>query len=127
MVIITDKMKQTMNDHPVQFFLELRLVEFRIFPYGIDTDEKISGKHVSLTIIKSNYVSEVIMLKESLIDVKYIIVGAEDDVDLSEFLDFTFGNKLEPGIVEPAVLELELGLFEEVRYHKSYNEYAKLR
>lgn len=75
MIIITYKMKYSMNDDPVQLFLEVGTVLDGILPDTVNTYEKITGQPVTLAIIESDDVSEVIMLKIFLIDIQDIIVS----------------------------------------------------
>ena len=42
MVIITYKVKKTMDDDPVQLLVEISSVFYRIFPDAIDADEKVT-------------------------------------------------------------------------------------
>ena len=42
MVVVADKMEDTVNDYPVQLLIELRSVKGSILSDGIDADEKIS-------------------------------------------------------------------------------------
>lgn len=114
MIVVSDEMKQSMDNYSVEFFFELCLVEDGVFLDRIYTDEKITGKDIAFAIVESNDVSEIVVLKKLLIDIKNVVVGTENYIDLTEFLYFTFSYKFKPGIVKPALFELELCLLEEI-------------
>lgn len=107
MVIISDKVKKSVDNDSVEFILEFSIVEKSIFPDRIHADEQISGKNILLTIVERNDVSEVIMLKILHIDIEDIGIGTEYDVYSTQSLHFTLCNKLKPGIVQPPMVELE--------------------
>ena len=41
-IIITDKMKKTMNHHPMKFLVKLRSVSEGVLPDAVNTDEQIA-------------------------------------------------------------------------------------
>ena len=106
-----------MNDDPVELIGKLSPILDGIFPDRIDTDEKITGKSVTLAIIESDDIREIIMLKIFLIDIQYIIVRTEDYGNVSNPSYFTLGNKPEPTIIQGFSLENEISIFEIVRNH----------
>ena len=69
-----------MNDDTIQLILEIRSVFDGIFSDSINTYEEISGKPVTFTIIESNYIGEIVMLKILLIDIikNYSIIYKEN-------------------------------------------------
>ena len=72
-------MKNTMNNHPVQLFLEIGTIFDSILSDSIDTDKKVAGKFVTFAVIESDYISKVIMLEIFLIDIQNIIIRTEYD------------------------------------------------
>ncbi len=69
MIIIADKVKNTMNNHSIQFFLEFSTIFKGILTNRIDTDEKVTRQLFTFTIIECYYICKIIMLKKLLIDV----------------------------------------------------------
>ena len=63
-----------MNYDPVKLILEFGSILNGILTDRIDADEKIARELLPFTIIKGNYICEVIMLKIFLIYIQYIIV-----------------------------------------------------
>ena len=117
MIIITYKMKKTVNHHPVQFFRKFSTILDGIISDCIDTDEKITGKSVTFAIIESDDVSEIIMLKIFLIDIKNIVVRTENYGDVSNATDLAFGYKAKPTVIQGIALENEICILEIVRNH----------
>ena len=106
-----------MNDYSVKFLFEFGSVLGSIFPYAVDTYEKITRESVSLAVIKCNDIGEVIVLKIFLIYIQYIIIRTEDDRDLTDPSDLTFSNKSEPAVIQGLTLENEVCILKIVRYH----------
>ena len=127
MVVIADKMKQSVYDDPVEFLGEVRLVINRVFPYRIDADKKIAGESVSFAVIEGNYVGKIIVLKILFINLKDVVVGTENYIDLPEFFLFQASNGLKPGVVLTAALEPEISILKEIVYHIAMNSGRKVR
>ena len=117
MIIITYKMKYSMNNDPVQLFLEVGTVLDGILPDTVNTYEKITGQPVTLAIIESDDVSEVIMLKIFLIDIQDIIVRTEDYIDITDATDLAFSYKTKPAVIHCLTLENKVCVLEKVRNH----------
>ena len=98
MIIIADEMENAMNYDSVEFFLELGSILDSIFTDTIDADEKITGKSVALAIIESDDISEIVMLEILLVYIKNVIVGTEDDGNVSDATDLAFCDKSEPAV-----------------------------
>ena len=96
MVIISDQVKQAMDDDTVQFIVKLGSIKQRVLADGIDADEQIAGQDVSFTVIKCNDVREIVMAKIALVYVKDIVVRRKYDIDRSQLTDFTLGDKFQP-------------------------------
>lgn len=120
MIIVTDKMKKTMNDYPIEFIIEFGTVKNRIFLDGVYTDEKVSGKILSFTIIKSYDISEVIMLEILHIDIKNVVVGTEYYVDVTYFSDLAAGNGFQPVSGREFTLEIEFDILSKISDHALY-------
>ena len=101
-----------MNDYSVKFLFEFGSVLGSIFPYAVDTYEKITGESVSLAIIKCNDIGEVIVLEIFLIYIQYIIIRTEDDRYLTDPSDLTFSNKSEPAVIQGLTFKNEISVFE---------------
>ena len=117
MIIITDQMKDAMNNDSVQLLLEVSTIFNGILPDTVNTDEKITGQSVSFTIIESDYICKIIMLKISLIYIKDIIVRAEYDIDVTDATDLAFCNKAKPAVCSCLSLKNKVCVFEKVRNH----------
>ena len=88
-----------MDHDSVKLIFEFGSILDGILSYSIYTDEKITGKTVTLTIVESDDVGEIVMLKIFLIDIKKIVVWTENDIDLAYPSDLTLGYKPEPFII----------------------------
>ena len=77
MVVITYQVQQAMNNDTIEFIRKFGSVKTGIFANGIYTDEKVTGKPVSLTVIKGNNVRVIIVVQIFYIDIQNIIIGAE--------------------------------------------------
>ena len=117
MVIITYQMQKTMHHHSVQFFRKFSSILDGIIPDSIDTYKKVTGKSVTLTIIESDDICEVIMLKILLVDIKNIIVRTEYYGNITNAADFAFSNKTKPTVIQGFALENEICVLEIVRNH----------
>ena len=85
MIVVTDQMKYTMNNHPVQLILELGTIFDSILPDSIDTDEQVSRKFITLAVIKSDDICKIVMLKILLIYIQYIL-SEQNMIDMSPTL-----------------------------------------
>ena len=118
-VVVTNQMKKTMNNDPVEFLIELGTIFNGILTNGVDTDEQISGKLVSLTIVKSNDVSKIVMLKVAHVDIEDVIVGTKDYVNITDGPDFATSDKFQPTVCSKFILENKLDIFTIVPDHAS--------
>ena len=118
-VVVTNQMKKTMNDDPVEFLIELGTIFNGILTNGVDTDEQISGKLVSLTIVESDNVGKIVMLKISHVDIKDVIVGTKYYVNIAYGSDLTASDKLQPAVRGQFILENKLDIFTIVPDHGS--------
>lgn len=118
-VVVTNKMKKTMNDDPVEFLIELGTIFNGILTNGVDTDEQISGKLVSLTIVESDNVGKIVMLKITHVDIKDVIVGTKNYVNIADSSDLTAGDELQPAVRGQFILENKLDIFTIVPDHGS--------
>ena len=118
-VVVTNQMKKTMNDDPVEFLIELGTIFNGILTNGVDTDEQISGKLVSLTIVESDNVGKIVMLKITHVDIKDVIVGTKDYVNIAYGSDLTAGDELQPAVRGQFILENKLDIFTIVPDHGS--------
>ena len=117
MIIITDEMENAMDYDSVEFFLELGSILDGIFTDTVDADEKITGKSVALAIIEGDDVSEIVVLEILLVYIENVIVGTEDDGDVSDATDLAFCDKSEPAVCSCFSFENEVSIFEIVRNH----------
>jgi hypothetical protein len=97
MVVISDKVKDSMDYDPVEFIIKSGTVERSIIPDGIYTYEKVAGKDRTLAIVESDDIGIVIVLKIFHIHVQQISIGTEDDIYISYLALFIQSNSLEPG------------------------------
>jgi hypothetical protein len=110
-------MKNTMNDHSVEFILEVSSIFYGIFTDRIHAYEKVTGKTVTFTIIKCYDVCEIIMLKIFLVDIKYIVVRTEDDRYVSDASDLAFSYESKPTVIQGFSLENEVCVLKKIRNH----------
>jgi hypothetical protein len=118
-VVVTNQMKKTMNDDPVEFLIELGTIFNCILTNCVDTDEQISGKLVSLTIVESDNVGKIVMLKITHVDIKDVIVGTKNYVNIADSSDLTAGDELQPAVRGQFILENKLDIFTIVPDHGS--------
>ena len=112
MVVITYKMKDSMNDDPVELIGKLSSVLDGILSYSVDADEQVTGKLVTFAVVECDDVCKVVMLEILLVDVKYIIVGTEDYRDVPYSSDFALCDKLQPLGIFGFALKNEVCIFE---------------
>ena len=93
MIVITYKMKDTMNYYSIELFLEFCSVLLSILSDRINTYEEIARKTITFAIIESDDISEIVMLEIFLVYISYIVVRTEDDGDVSDLSDFTLRNE----------------------------------
>lgn len=107
-----------MNHHTIKFSFKLGSVVKRILSYTVDTDKQVTIKPVLLTIIESDDVGKVIMSEILHVYVKYIIIGTEYYVNVTDPSDFTFRNKFEPLVVNKLSLKLKVNILVEIGDHR---------
>ena len=103
----------------VEFLIELATIFNGILTNGVDTDEQISGKLVSLTIVESDNVGKIVMLKITHVDIKDVIVGTKNYVNIADSSDLTAGDELQPAVRGQFILENKLDIFTIVPDHGS--------
>jgi hypothetical protein len=86
MVVVSDKVKDSVHHHAVEFILELRPVLDGVFTDAVDADEKVSGNLVALAIVKGDDIGVIVVLKELAIDGKDVLVVAEEIAHFAHFL-----------------------------------------
>ena len=114
MVIITDEMKDTMDNDPVQLVLEFGTIFESIFTDTIDTDEKVTGKSVPFAIVEGDDVSEIVMLEVLLVYIEDVVVRTEDYRYVTNATNFAFSNKSKPSVVQSLPFKNEVGIFKVV-------------
>lgn len=117
MVIITYEVEKTVHNHTMQLIFELCSIIDCVFTHRVHTDEQITGEYVTLTIIKCDDISEVIMLKILHIHIKDIIIRAEYYVNITYPAYFTLSYSLKPLPAKHLLLELEFSILCKVSYH----------
>ena len=118
MIIVADEMKNAVNYHTVQLILELGSVKMGILPYTVDTDEQISGKSISRTVVESDNVSIIVVLEIFKVNVQNIIVRTEDDryITYHAYLAFNYSLKSLP--TQSLALEYKSSVLFEEPYHR---------
>ena len=111
MIVITDQMKKPMDDDPVEFVRKFCPVLDGIFSDTVDTYKEVTGQFIAFAIIKGDDIGKIIMLQVLLIDIKYIIVGTENNRNLSYTTDFAFSYKTEPSVIQSLPLEYKISIF----------------
>jgi hypothetical protein len=117
LVIITDQMEQTMDDHPMKLFVKLGTIFNGILSDRVDADEKISGKNLSLAIVEGDNVCEVVMLEITHVDIEDVIIRTKYYVNIAQGPDFASGNELQPSVIRQFILENELYILAIIPYH----------
>ena len=107
-VIVADEVQDAVHNDAVQFIGKLGSVERSILLYGIDGDEQVSGEPVSLTIVESDDVCEIVMLKVTHVHIEDVVVGTEYYVNVSDGFDFAASDHFQPTVVRLFVLENKL-------------------
>ena len=108
MVVITDKMEESVDYHPVEFLIKLGPIFQGILSDRVDTYEKVPGQSVPFTIVESDDVSEIVMLKVTHVHIQDVVVGTEYYVNVSDGFDFAARNHFQPTVVRLFVLENKL-------------------
>jgi len=111
--------EESVNHDAVQFVLELRSVQHGVLADRIYADEEVAREDVALAVVEGDDVREVIVLKIPHVHVKDIVVRTEDDGQVTDPPDLTFGDHPEPTVVENPALENERNIFVEIGYHGS--------
>ena len=106
-----------MYDDTIQLILEIRSVFDGIFSDSIYAYKEISGKPVTFTIIESNYIGEIVMLKILLIDIQYIIVWTENYGNISYTSDLAFSYQTQPSVICGLAFEYEVCILKIIWYH----------
>ena len=109
-IVISDKMKKAVDDDTVQLILKFGPELYGIFTDRINTNEKVSGKTVSLTVIESYNIRKIIVLKILLIDVKHVIVRTENNRYIPYSTYFALGRKFQPLVRFTTVAEFEVSV-----------------
>jgi hypothetical protein len=120
MIVIADEMENTVDHYPVEFVLEGSPVIKSVLPDGVNAYEEISGEPVTLAVIESDDISEIVMLKIAHVDIQDIIVRTENDGDVPHPADFAAGNHPQPSVIQSLTLEIEIGIFFVIGYHSAY-------
>ena len=110
-------MKDTMYHHAVEFIRELRTISNRIFPNTVDTDKQVAGNFISFAIIKRDDIGKIIVLEVFQVHVQDVIIRTENNRDVSQPADLTFGDQAEPAVVALLALENEGGILVKIRNH----------
>ena len=74
MIVISDKMQNSVNDNPVQLLREFSTIKQSVILYGIYADEEIAGKNVIFAVIKGDNIRKIVVLKIFHIYIKNVIV-----------------------------------------------------
>jgi len=114
MVIISYKVQKAVDNHAVKLIGKLGPIEGGVFTHGINTDKKVSGKPLTLTVVKGDNVRIIIVLQIFYIDIKNIIIGTKYNGNVSQALGLTLGHKLEPTGSQTLFLEHKLAIFGEI-------------
>ena len=77
MIIITQKMENSMDNDSVQFLLKFRMEMGGIVGNRIDTDNKITRDNIPFAIVECNDISIIVMMQKFLVDRKDMLIGAE--------------------------------------------------
>ena len=85
-----------MDYYPVKFIGKVNTIKGSVFPYGIYAYEKVSAEAVSFAIIKGYNIRIIIVLQIFNIDIQNIIIGTKYNRNVSQALEFAFGDKFEP-------------------------------
>ena len=93
-IVVTYKVKQAMNHHPMKFVVKFDTIFQSILSHGVDADEKIAGEFLSLTIIKGDDVGVIVMVKITEVDIKDIFIGAKYYVNIPNGAYLAAGDKL---------------------------------
>ena len=117
MIIITDQVQETMDNHPVQFIFELGSIKLRVLPDRVHADEEVTVQAVTLAVVERDDVREVIVLQILHVHVQDVIVRAENDGNIAQPTDLTLGDQFEPTAGKPLLLESELRIFVIIGYH----------
>jgi hypothetical protein len=120
-VIISYKMENPVDNHPVQLGFKVSGIKPGIVTDGIYAYEKVSGKDILLTVIEGDDVCIIIVAKIFSIDIQKIGVGAKYDVNLPDTAVFAFSDSLEPAPGQHPVPERKNRIFDIKPYHSGMN------
>lgn len=107
-----------MNYDPMKFLSKLCSIKYRILAHGINAYKQVAGNHWLFGVVKSDNISKIVMAQILQIDVEYVRVGAENDVDIAKTAYFTLRYQLKPTVVEQLVFVLELNILKKVPDHR---------
>ena len=114
-------MKNAMHDNTVEFIFETGRIMRSIVLDRINTDEQVTRKDISITIIESNNVSIIIVLQILLIYIKKVAVRTKNNVDIANGLGFCFRNKLKPSFADKFVGKIKFDVLGEKSNHNNAN------
>lgn len=98
-IVNAAQVKDTMDDCSVKFLIIRSLELFGVGFYSVQTDEKIAGKTITLTIIESNDIRVVIVLQILAIYLQYFFVRTENIRDFTDFLPYVAATDLIHSVV----------------------------
>ena len=110
-----------MHHYPVKLVREFSPILQGVFSDTVNTYEQVTGQPVSLTIIKSDYIGKIIVLKIFLIHIQDIVVRTENYGYITYTTYLAFRNNLKPSVIQCPTLENKISIFEIIRYHKRNN------
>ena len=117
MVIVTDQMKQAMDDDPVEFGFEGCAVKGGIVADGVDADEQIARQGIPFAIIKGNDVGIVLVPEITDVHVKDVRVGTKDHGQVADLPALYFRHLFQPAVGEPFLTEGKNDIFAKVLDH----------
>ena len=117
MVIVTDQVQDTMDNHTVQLVFEFGPVELRVLPDRIHADEQVAADAIALAIVERDDVGKVIVLQILHVHVQDVVVRTENDGNVTQAPDLAFGNQFEPAVGKPLLLEGKFRVLGEIRDH----------
>ena len=79
MVVVTNKMKKSVDNHAVKLLVELGSELDGVLADAVDADEQVAGKLVTLAIVKGDDIGEIVVMKVADVDIKNIIIRTKDD------------------------------------------------
>ena len=77
MIIVSNKVKKTVDYDAVKFYRELNPKERSVLAHRVYGNKQISRQSLTLAVIKSDNVSIIIVLQIFYIDIQNIIIGTK--------------------------------------------------